>query len=244
MKGSKETTTPFAAGRSSDCISSGKVLIVCDFDGTACSIDLGNRILDRFAGEGWKNIDRAYSADEIGSRQAYIKVAPLFRGTRAQMMEYVHSHASLDPYFMDFYRFCRDRGYDLKIASDGLDFYIEAVLEKHGLRDIEFFSNAVTDWHNEGVSIAFPHLNDQCGRCGTCKSSIVKRFYEDYDKIIYIGDSYSDVCPAKTADIVFAKYILYEKCNDNGTACISYENFRDIMDCLENGASLSSRWRV
>jgi 2-hydroxy-3-keto-5-methylthiopentenyl-1-phosphate phosphatase len=234
MKGEEEITLlPFARASAFDSFRRERVLIICDFDGTACSVDMGNKILDRFAGEGWRDISRAYCIDEIGSRVAYTKIAPLFRGTQGQMVEYVQSNASLAPYFADFYRFCREREYDFKIVSDGLDFYIEAVLKKYGLTDIEFFSNAVTCWHSDGISIDFPYLNTSCGKCGTCKSSIVKGFSDHYDRIIYIGDSYSDVCPSKAADLVFAKDILYEKCSNNGTACINYENFRDIMDCLE-----------
>lgn len=209
-----------------------RILIICDFDGTACRVDMGNKLLNRFAGEGWREIDRAYSIDEIGSRIAYTKVSSLFRGSKRQMVEYVRHHAVLDPYFADFCHFCAERGYDLKIASDGLDFYIETALQKYDLANIEYFSNSVTCWHGQGISIDFPYLNERCGKCGTCKTNILKEFSSRYRRIIFIGDSYSDVCPAKNADLVFAKYILYEKCQDNGTACISYDNFRDIMDYL------------
>lgn len=215
----------------------GRILIICDFDGTACAVDMGNRVLDRFAGEGWKEIDRAYSVDEIGSRLAYTRVASLFRGTKGEMLEFVNMHALLDPYFLQFCNFCLERGFDLKIASDGLDFYIDAVLDKYGLTEIQYYSNAVTKWHREGISIEFPYQNDLCGKCGTCKTSIVKSYTSQYQRVIYIGDSYSDVCPARNADLVFAKYILYEKCRKNGTACIPYENFRDVMDYLNQHLS-------
>ncbi len=209
-----------------------RILIICDFDGTACSVDMGSKILDRFAGEGWRDIDRAFCTDEIGSRVAYTKIAALLRGSKGQMVEYVHTHAALDPYFADFYRFCKERGYDLKIASDGLDFYIATILHKYGLADIEFFSNTATFCPGDGLSIGFPYVNQLCGKCGTCKTNIVKGYAAGYRRIIYVGDSYSDVCPAKTADLVFAKHILYDKCRKNGTACIPYENFRDVMDYL------------
>jgi 2,3-diketo-5-methylthio-1-phosphopentane phosphatase len=206
------------------------ILVICDFDGTACGVDMGNMVLNRFAGESWREIDRAYCTDEIGSRAAYLKVASLIRGSKGQMVEYVRSEANLDPYFADFYRFCRGRGYTLKIASDGLDFYIEAILGMYGLSDIEYFSNTATFGLGEGISIAFPHVNNLCGKCGTCKSSIVKDFAARFDQVIYVGDSYSDVCPARAADVVFAKHILYEKCRQNGTTCIRYRNFRDVRD--------------
>jgi len=214
-----------------------KILIICDFDGTACSVDMGSKILDRFAGEEWRDIDRAFCTAEIGSRVAYTRIAALLRGSREEMVEYVHTHAVIDPYFADFSLFCRERGYDLKIASDGLDFYIATVLSKYGLADIEFFSNTATFCPEERLSIGFPHVNLLCGLCGTCKTNILKGYAAGYDRIIYVGDSYSDVCPAKTADLVFAKYILYEKCQKNGTACIPYENFRDVMDYLLQNVS-------
>ncbi len=210
----------------------GKTLIVCDFDGTACTVDMGNRILDRFAGDEWRTLDRAYSANKIGSRLAYLKIGPLFHGRRDETVEFVRAEESLDPYFVEFYRFCRERGYDLKIVSDGLDFYIETVLEKHGLAHIEYFSNTATFTGGAGLLIGFPHVSERCGRCGTCKSGIVKSHRAWYEHIVYIGDSYSDVCASGTADLVFAKPILYEKCLENGTACVRYENFRDIMDYL------------
>jgi 2-hydroxy-3-keto-5-methylthiopentenyl-1-phosphate phosphatase len=74
--------------------------------------------------------------------------------------------------------------------------------------------------------------SEECGRCGTCKRSLLDRFRSDYDRIIYIGDGYSDVCPARAADQVFAKPILHEKCMKNGTPSLLYNDFGDIRRCL------------
>jgi 2-hydroxy-3-keto-5-methylthiopentenyl-1-phosphate phosphatase len=230
--GIKSTFFPPAGTAALDSLPGERILIICDFDGTACSVDMGSKILDRFAGKGWRDIDRLFCTAEIGSRVAYTQIAAMMRGSREQMVEYVRTHATLDPYFADFYHFCRKQGYDLKIASDGLDFYIATVLNKYGLADIEFYSNTATFCPGDGLSIGFPYANQLCGRCGTCKTNILKGYAAGYERIIYVGDSYSDVCPAKTADLVFAKYILYDKCQNNGTACIPYENFRDVMDYL------------
>jgi 2-hydroxy-3-keto-5-methylthiopentenyl-1-phosphate phosphatase len=229
---SKSTLFPPAGAAELEPLPGEGILIICDFDGTACSVDMGSKILDHFCSEEWRDIDRAFCTAEIGSREAYTRIAALMRGSREQMVEYVHTHATIDPYFAEFYRFCGERGYDLKIASDGLDFYIAAVLHKYNLADIEFFSNTATFCPGDGLTIDFPYANELCGKCGTCKTNILKGFAAGYRRIIYVGDSYSDVCPAKTADLVFAKYILYDTCQTNGTACIHYENFRDVMDYL------------
>lgn len=40
-------------------------------------------------------------------------------------------------------------------------------------------------------------------------------------------------CPVSgAADQLFAKGILYEKCRDNGTPCLLYDDFGDIRRCL------------
>ncbi len=212
-----------------------RLLVVCDFDGTVCSVDMGNIFLERFA-EGWEEIDRSYSAGEVGSRAAYRRIAPLFRADRSHMLDFVIRRERLDPFFPEFLSFCRWRQIDLKIVSDGLDFYIGAILRKYGL-DVEFFSNRLVFRGNGRIDFDFPLASKECGRCGTCKRSLIDRFRPAYDRIIYVGDGYSDVCPARAADQVFAKGILYEKCVKNGTPCLRYDNFGDIRRCLENTSS-------
>ena len=220
--------------RKKDC----RTLVLCDFDGTICTVDMGNEILNRFTDEGWNEIDRAYCAGEIGSRDAYSRVAPLFKGTKAQMLEFVNALEKLDPHFPKFYKYCREKRVDIKIVSDGLDFYIDAILRKYNLQDIEYFSNVLVFRNGNSLSISFPRMNIQCEKCGTCKTGVLKEYRGSYDRVIYVGNGYSDVCPAKDADIVFAKDVLYEKCRQNGTACVWYENFNDIRAFLDKSESI------
>ncbi len=210
-----------------------KVLVLSDFDGTACTIDLGNAFLSAFAEEGWQEIDRSYSASEIGSRHAYGRVAALIKASKGEILDHVRHHGRLDPHFAGFYRFCRQEGMDLKIVSDGLDFYIDAVLKMHGLDEIQYYCNYAVFLEGNKMRVEFPDVSDDCSRCGTCKTTIVRSYRQEYQQIIYIGDSYSDVCAAKEADLVFAKDILLEKYRANGTACIPFVNFRDVEDYLQ-----------
>jgi len=192
---------------------------------------MGNIFLERFA-EDWEEIDRSYSTGEIGSRAAYRRIATLFRANRSQVLDFVLRRERLDPFFPEFLNFCRGRKIDVKIVSDGLDIYIEAILRKYNL-DVEFYSNHLIFLGNGRIDFDFPLASQECGRCGTCKRFLIERFRTDYDRIIYVGDSYSDVCAARVADQVFAKTILYEKCLRNGTPCILYENFSEIHSCLQ-----------
>jgi 2,3-diketo-5-methylthio-1-phosphopentane phosphatase len=123
-------------------------------------------------------------------------------------------------------------------VSDGLDFYIDAILKKNNLQDIEFFSNVTVFQDGNKLSIEFPRMNDLCEKCGTCKKDVLREQRSNYDRIIYVGNGYSDVCPAKDADLVFAKDVLYETCRQDGTACVHYENFRDILVFLDKTVCL------
>lgn len=210
-----------------------RMLVLCDFDGTVCTVDMGNEILNRFTNAGWNDIDRAYCAGEIGSRDAYSRVVSLFRGTKTQMLEFVSESGKMDPHFLEFYAYCREKRVDIKIVSDGLDFYIDAILKKYNLEDIEYFSNVLVFQNGNARSIQFPRMNSKCEKCGTCKSDILKEYRRLYNHIVYVGNGYSDVCPAKEADIVFAKDVLYDTCMQNGTACVYYHNFNDILVSLQ-----------
>jgi 2-hydroxy-3-keto-5-methylthiopentenyl-1-phosphate phosphatase len=216
-----------------------KTLILCDFDGTASPVDVGNRLLDRFTGDGWEEIDRDYCAGRIGSRAAYMKIAPLLRGTRTNMLEYVLAVAALDKDFEYFYHLCRQNGIDVKIVSDGLDFYIEALLVKHGLKEVEYHANCAVFEEDDRVSFEFPGVSDDCGRCGNCKRTILERCRPAYSRIIYIGDSYSDICPARDADLVYAKTVLYARYSNNGNHCIYFENFDDVIKSLHDRGVLT-----
>ncbi len=203
-----------------------KALVISDFDGTICSVDVGNKVLSRFTKKSWDDIDREYLKGAIGSREAYSKIAPLMAASPSRLNAYVLKVAKIDPFFAKFYRLAKKKGVDVKIVSDGLDFYIRAIMEKHRLGEIEFFSNTVVFGNNDSLTFDFPQANELCGRCGTCKNKILNDYRLMYEKIIYIGDGHSDICPSRYADLVFAKEVLLKKCEEEGRT--SYQPFHDF----------------
>lgn len=213
----------------------GGTLLLCDFDGTLSPTDMGYGVLNRFSAPyEWERINRAYENENIGSREAYRRLEPYFRATRDEMLRYVIAHGSLDPNFTSFYRFCLSLGYDFIILSDGLDFYIDALLKKYGLEEIGYYANRVV-FHDDGaITIEFPHRNETCGRCGNCKRSILHGMRGKYKEIVYIGDGHSDLCPAKDADTIFARDLLYSEYRAMGKECFYYNDFSDIHAHFEN----------
>ncbi|MCK9229813.1 MAG: MtnX-like HAD-IB family phosphatase [Syntrophales bacterium] len=210
-----------------------RTLLFCDFDGTISPRDMGYGILSRFSvPEEWERINRAYEKDHIGSQEAYRRVAPHLRATREEMVRYVLEAGELDPHFKTFCRFCHDRGHDVIIVSDGLDFYIEAILDKYGLDGLDCYANRAVFQDDGVLSFEFPHRNEDCNRCGNCKRSIMRRMRDRYREIVYVGDGSSDLCPAQDADRIFARDLLYSEYRARGKDCFYYNDFSDIQKHL------------
>ena len=210
-----------------------KDLVLTDFDGTICTRDIGNEILNKFTDKSWEDIDRNYVKGKIGSRAAYEMISPLMKGSPKKMQRFVFDKGKLTPGFLKFYRLCKKNNLDMKIVSDGLDFYIKAILEEKGFNDIEFFSNASEFGVDDSIVIKFPAMNELCGRCGTCKNRILHSYRLIYDRIIYIGDGQSDLCPSRSADLVFAKGVLLKKYQEESMNCVPFTDFSDICDYLK-----------
>ena len=212
-----------------------RLLVITDFDGTLSLTDVGYEVLLKFSRQGWDDIDRDYCEGRIGSMEAYGRICAILGGTREAMLQFVAENTVIDPHFKEFYAFCRMSGIDVKVVSDGLDFYIDFILRKHGLSDIPFYSNVMTFRDGMPLSIEFPHANETCNKCGTCKSNILESCQAGYGKIVYVGDGYSDLCPAQKADLVFAKGILWTRLSKKEQKGVrKYRSFREVTEFLSN----------
>ena len=110
-----------------------KTLILCDFDGTVTTRDMGYVLLNRFSSGDWESVDREFCEGKIGSKEAYSRIENLFQGSEREILDFVRTHSDIDPTFPEFYRTCKRSGMDVKIVSDGFDFYIRPILDLHGL---------------------------------------------------------------------------------------------------------------
>jgi 2,3-diketo-5-methylthio-1-phosphopentane phosphatase/HAD superfamily hydrolase (TIGR01509 family) len=209
-----------------------KQLILCDFDGTVSLQDMGYTLLNRFSSGDWETIDREFSEGKIGSKEAYSRIAKILKGDEEVVYSFIRDHSDIDPYFISFYRYCLEEGIDVKIVSDGLDFYIKTILEIHHLSEIPFYANCSRFLRGEGMDFSFPHSNEECGLCGTCKKRLVQNHRKEYDSIFFIGDGLSDRCAAQEVDFVFAKDSLYTHCIDQNITCHFFQGFQDILNDL------------
>jgi len=215
-----------------------KKLILCDFDGTISLRDMGYILVTRFASDDWKAIDRDFREGKIGSKEAYSRIAKILKGDEETILDFIRKHSNIDPHFTSFYQYCRQKCIDVKIVSDGLDFYIKTVLEIHRLSEIPSYANHTYFQKEDGTNVSFPYSNEECGLCGTCKKRLVQIHRNIYDSIIFIGNGISDRCAAREADFVFAKDSLYTFCIAEDITCHFFEDFGEILKDLKRRDSI------
>ncbi|MGI6412137.1 MAG: MtnX-like HAD-IB family phosphatase [Syntrophomonadaceae bacterium] len=206
-----------------------KKIFFIDFDGTITTTDVCWAMVSTYARDGWEEINRRWENKEISTVECANQTFALFHAHPDQLRAFV-MNIEIDPYFADFCHWCRYKAYPIYILSDGYDFNIRIVLDKHQLH-IPYYANRLL--YNGGFHIECPHLNPDCGHCGTCKTSLMQSLKEENSLAVYIGDGYSDTCPARHADMVFAKDRLYSYCREHGIPALEFSDFSHILAYLE-----------
>lgn len=212
------------------------IRIFCDFDGTVASADVGNALFRTFSGGRTEAIVEEYLQGSIDAPECFRRECEAI-GTvsRGELGAFVDSFG-LDPGFPAFVSFCREHSMPLMILSDGLDFYVKRILDRHGFGMVPFRANTAV-FHGEGdrirLSVGFPYRDEHCDRCGNCKKNHLATLSADDDVIVYVGDGFSDRCAVRHADIVFAKKRLIGYCQEENISYHEYRDFNDVRGRLE-----------
>jgi 2-hydroxy-3-keto-5-methylthiopentenyl-1-phosphate phosphatase len=212
------------------------IRVYSDFDGTIAVHDIGNRLFREYAGPKAVEIVGHYLNGTMSARECLTQeCAAVSSVTAAELESFVHQF-SLEPTFGAFVEFCRHRNIPLVVLSDGLDFYVEHLLKKHGFEGLPFFSNHLEFVRHGDLTKmfpSFPYADAECLLCGNCKRNHVLTLSGDDDVIVYIGDGTSDRCPVRYADIVFAKGGLIRYCQEQNVTYHEFHDFTDVMNRLE-----------
>jgi 2-hydroxy-3-keto-5-methylthiopentenyl-1-phosphate phosphatase len=206
--------------------------IFCDFDGTVCRSDVRSLLFRTFGNETAREADELWLKGEISSQECIRRECASVKNIVKKEWDALIDRQEVDPSFLPFIRFCRERNIEIDILSDGFDYYIRRILERHDLDFIPVFANGL---HIEDTILqpSFPHLNPNCERSANCKGTHVLTRAADGQLRVFIGDGYSDRCAADYADIVFAKRRLIGYCRDENISYFEYNDFRDVQERVE-----------
>ncbi len=214
------------------------MLIFTDFDGTLAQNDVGDAFIKTFGD--WPECEKAvqrWLRGEISSCEYYEVAALTMRVNQKQLDDFCEAQP-LASGFLEFAAFCRQRNWPLTVLSDGLDYYIHRILLRHKL-DLPVFANHVEFVPPERglgpdrIAISFPYYGNSCGKCANCKGYHVRRLVKPEEKIVYIGDGFSDRCGTQEADIIFAKRDLAKWCEEKRMKYWRFESFEQVLDQIK-----------
>jgi 2-hydroxy-3-keto-5-methylthiopentenyl-1-phosphate phosphatase len=216
----------------SHSINSKRAIIFVDFDGTAAQEIASNLVLQRFAEGDWRELDRQLDAGKISFKDCVLQQFSMLAGTREEMVEFCQRELQLRPGFKEFVQYCRDEGHKVVIVSEALDFMIAAILERERLGDLPVYCDRAV-FHSRRLTVELPHFREDCAcQVGNCKRVHVRTLREGFDLVVYIGDGSNDLCPAKEADLVFARRRLAEHCIARNIKYSPFEDFYSVCQTL------------
>jgi 2,3-diketo-5-methylthio-1-phosphopentane phosphatase len=208
------------------------IRVFCDFDGTVCLQDVGEQFFRTFAGEkAEQNIQRLLKGEitmQIWLTELCEAIPSIHQ---KEFLDFVDQYV-IDPHFTEFVRFCKEQDNPLMILSDGLDAYVKRVLSNAGLNLVPFFANHA-EFVGQKLTVSFPYTDAECNLCGNCKRNHILNASADDDIIVYVGDGYSDRCPVRYADLVFAKRQLIKYCQEQNITYFEFNNFGDVQVRME-----------
>jgi len=203
------------------------VIVLCDFDGTITVKDVTDTLLTAFANPEWEEIEEMWQEGLISSKECMARQYALVKASEEELTSFLEG-MEIDPYFPQFLDLCRRKNFRVAVLSDGFDFYIEKILSKNNVNGIDIYANHLV-YENGKIKTYFPHINEECRTCGNCKTSYFYKVKKPGNKIVYIGDGWSDRCISQESDVIFAKGKLARFCHENGISYIPYHTFGDVI---------------
>ena len=209
-----------------------KTLFQCDFDGTITQEDVSFLILDAFASRDWRRLLDEYREGKISVGSFSTKAFAMVRADEQTVLEFVKRKAEIRPGFSELLAYCQRRGFQFVIVSNGMDFYIKAILGDMGINNIQVFA-AQAKFVADGIEARYigPEGNQLEDNF---KEAYIKLFRKRGYRVIYAGDGSSDIFPARQADYVFATGKLLARCKAMNLDCTPFNDLHDIVRSLES----------
>jgi len=204
-----------------------KTLVQCDFDGTVTEEDASFFILDAFAQGDWRRLLREYKEHRISVGEFNTKAFAMVKDDKPTLLEALKGKVKVRTGLHELVNYCLKKGFIFVIVSNGLDFYIKAVLKDLGLENIEVHA-AQASFHPEGMKVQYVGPDGERLEDGF-KEAYIKSFLKLGYRVIYMGNGDSDVAPVKYAHHVFATGELLAYCRENNLKYKPFENFIDVV---------------
>ena len=208
-----------------------KTLVQCDFDGTITEKDASFFILDAFAQGNWRQVLQEYKQHRISVGQFNTQAFAMVTAEKDELIEYIKGKIKVRAGFRELVNHCTNKGIRFVIVSNGLEFYIEAILKDLGMENIEVHA-AQSLFRPERMDVQYIGPDDSRLEDGF-KEAYIKSFLKLGYRVIYVGNGASDIAPAKYAYQVLATDELLARCKENNLEYKPFDDFIDVVAALE-----------
>ena len=130
------------------------ILVQCDFDGTITREDVSFRLLDTFADGNWRQLLEQYREGKISVGYFNTRAFAMVKADRQTLLDFIKDKVEIRAGFSELLTYCDKKGFQFVIVSNGLDFYIEAILTGMGVGNIEVFA-AQTEFYPGGIEVKY-----------------------------------------------------------------------------------------
>lgn len=209
------------------------VAVQCDFDGTITEEEVSILLLERFAEGDWKQWDDDFYQGRMSVKECTKRCFALVETDERTMTDFVlnSGHVRVRDGFAEFRDYCKKKDFPFHVVSNGLVFYIEAVLNKIGISDTEIIA-AQNRFSPGGMTVEFPGPDGKESDIDLKEQYILHLREKGYD-VVCIGDSVSDIPAARHAACVFATGALQGHCRRENINYLPFDSFHDIIRGLE-----------
>ena len=206
--------------------------VFIDFDNTITCGDVLDGIIEKFAlDDRWRALEESWASGRIGARACLEGQMDVLRASWPDLAQHLEG-VRLDPGFAALRDLLRRERVELTVVSDNFDLFVGHILQQRGLGDVAYRANHL-EIAADRLLPSFPFANPDCPDCAHCKKIHFLPPHSDARQVIFIGDGRSDICPARHADIVFAKTGLLSYLRDAKIPCLAYDDLTGVVDTLK-----------
>jgi 2-hydroxy-3-keto-5-methylthiopentenyl-1-phosphate phosphatase len=198
-----------------------RFLAFLDYDGTATTRECNEVVLQQLVGDAWRPLEDEVRAGRMSHAVCFDRQIGLVEAPRAKLLGAMADAAEPAPGLADFLAAVRDGGGRTVVVSAGFREVIATFWRRHDLPPVELVASELDGVGQAGgppYRVAYsPRLGD-CPRCGpaSCKAAVLRALRRPGDVVWVFGDGASDLCPAREADLVFARGHLADLCAAEG----------------------------
>lgn len=209
-----------------------EVEVWLDFDGTITKRDVLDELIARFAvNDSWRTVEREWQRGDIGSYDCLRREFALLRVRDSELSDLLRGIA-VDEGAKPLFELLSTLRIPVAILSDGVDLFIRRILENHDLGSVTVRSNSIKR-NGDRIGLRTPFSSPACeSSAAHCKCNSMKTLGIPGHRSIYIGDGRSDLCPARKANVVFAKGVLASCLSSEGIPYRRFDTLRDVAYIL------------